>query len=75
VTPRADAPADRQARGRGLKAARAEISRVLDAGYVRGADCWHLAAALYLAEDPAHLSFPALNERQGAVAAALGFRT
>ena len=53
----------------------AEITRVLDAGYVRGADCWHLAAALYLAEDPAHMSFLTLDERQGAVAAALGFRT
>jgi predicted nucleic acid-binding protein len=52
----------------------AEITRVLDAGYVRGADCWHLAAALYLAEDPATISFLTLDERQGAVAAALGFR-
>jgi uncharacterized protein with PIN domain len=24
-----------------------EIARVLSAGYVRGADCWHLATALY----------------------------
>lgn len=51
-----------------------EISAVLTAGYVRGADCWHLAAALYLAEDPGAISFLTLDERQGAVARALGFR-
>ncbi|HEY8061376.1 MAG TPA: PIN domain-containing protein [Gemmatimonadales bacterium] len=52
---------------------RAEIARVLAAGYVRGADCWHLATALYLAEDPATISFLTLDERQREVASALGF--
>jgi predicted nucleic acid-binding protein len=52
----------------------AEIDRVLAAGYVRGADCWHLATALYLVEDPATISFLTLDERQAAVAKALGFR-
>ncbi len=51
----------------------AEITRVLDTGYMRGADCWHLAAALYLAEDPAAISFLTLDERQAAVAKTLGF--
>lgn len=51
----------------------AEIARVLAAGHVRGADCWHLASALYLAEDPAAISFLTLDERQAAVARALGF--
>jgi hypothetical protein len=51
-----------------------EIGRVLDAGYVRGADCWHLAAALYLAGDPAQLTFLTLHERQAEVAGRLGFR-
>ena len=51
----------------------AEIARVLAAGHVRGADCWHLASALYLAEDPAAISFITLDERQAAVARALGF--
>lgn len=51
-----------------------EITRVLEAGYVRGADCWHLAAALYLAEDPATLPFLTLDERQREVADALGFQ-
>jgi predicted nucleic acid-binding protein len=52
----------------------AEIGRVLRAGYVRGADCWHLAAALYLAEDPGAITFLTLDERQAAVAKSLGFR-
>jgi predicted nucleic acid-binding protein len=52
----------------------AEIERVLAAGYVRGADCWHLATALYLVEDPAAISFLTLDDRQAAVAKALGFR-
>jgi predicted nucleic acid-binding protein len=52
---------------------RAEIEQVLDAGYVRGADCLHLATALYLTPDPAELTFLTLDERQRAVAVALGF--
>lgn len=52
----------------------AEIARVLAAGYVRGADCWHLAAALYVAREPAEISFLTLDERQRGVARKLGFR-
>lgn len=52
---------------------RPEIERVLAAGYVRGADCLHLATALYLTPDPAELTFLTLDERQRAVAVALGF--
>lgn len=52
-----------------------EIARVLAAGYVRGADCWHLATALYIAPDPAELVFLTLDQRQRDVAAALGFAT
>ncbi len=51
----------------------AEIARVLAAGYVRGADCWHLATALYLAETPADINFLSLDTRQMQVAAELGF--
>jgi hypothetical protein len=51
----------------------AEIQRVLDVGYVRGADLWHLAAALYAAPDPAELTFMSLDEPQRMVAAQLGF--
>ena len=50
-----------------------EIARVLNAGYLRGADCWHLATALYLAEEPGAISFITADERQGAVARTLGF--
>lgn len=53
---------------------RPEIEKVLAAGYVRGADCWHLATALYVAADPAALSFLTLGAQQGEVARALGFR-
>ena len=52
----------------------AEIERVLEAGYVRGADCWHLAVALYVAVDPASITFMTLDRTQAHVAAALGFR-
>ena len=52
-----------------------EIARVLNAGYVRGADCWHLATALYLAPDPGELVFLTLDHRQRDVAKALGFAT
>ena len=53
----------------------AEIERVLSAGYVRGADCWHLAAALYVAPEPGELTFLTLDKRQRDVATTLGFRT
>jgi hypothetical protein len=50
-----------------------EFARVLDVGYLRGADLWHLACALFVAPDPALLSFLTLDRRQSEVAAALGF--
>jgi len=52
-----------------------EYERVLKHGYVRGADLWHLACALYVAESPEDLTFLTLDERQRAVAKALGFKT
>ena len=52
-----------------------EMAHVLEAGYVRGADLWHLASALYLVEDPPELSFITLDKRQGEVADRLGFNT
>lgn len=53
----------------------AEIARVLGAGYLRGADVWHLACALFL--DPAgeELSIVTLDRDQREVASALGFTT
>jgi len=50
-----------------------EISRVAAHGYLRGADLWHLACALFLAEEPEQLDFATLDRRQGEVAASLGF--
>ncbi len=52
----------------------AEIDRVLAAGYLRGADCWHVATALFLAPDPRQLTFLTLDVRQRAVAKKLGFK-
>ena len=51
-----------------------EITLVLNAGYVRGAGCWHLANALYLAREPAEISFLTLDATQRKVAGILGFR-
>lgn len=53
----------------------AEISSVLATGYVRGADCWHLATALHIADDPRQLTFLTLDAQQRDVAALLGFAT
>ena len=54
---------------------RDEFIRVLRAGYVRGADCFHLAVALSLAPIPGELTFLTLDKRQRDVAATLGFAT
>ena len=51
-----------------------EISMVVEAGYLRGADLWHLASALYLTPDPKVVTFITLDERQAEVARALGFQ-
>jgi len=50
-----------------------EIDRVLAAGYLRGADLWHLACALYVSGSPEELVFVSLDERQREVADVLGF--
>ena len=51
-----------------------ELAAALDTGYLRGADPWHVAVALYVYPDPGDLSFATLDTRQGTVAKALGFR-
>jgi predicted nucleic acid-binding protein len=53
----------------------AEIDTALAAGYLRGADLWHVATALYLRVDIPELEFLTLDRAQGQVAAALGFPT
>jgi predicted nucleic acid-binding protein len=51
-----------------------EIQRVAQAGYVRGADLWHLACALVVDPEPSELVFATLDRAQGETAEALGFR-
>ncbi len=50
-----------------------EITNVLSVGHVRGADLWHLACALFLAESPRELPFITLDDRQERIARQLGF--
>ena len=50
-----------------------EMGMALSAGYLRGADLWHVATALYLAPKPAEMSFITLDGTQESVANALGF--
>jgi hypothetical protein len=49
-----------------------EIQEVLAAGYLRGADCWHVAVALNYSPDR-NLTFLGLDKAQREVAARLGF--
>jgi len=53
----------------------AEIRRALAAGYLRGADLWHVACALLLSPEPDDLWFLTLDRQQRETAAELGFRT
>lgn len=54
------------------------ISEELDTAsrynYLRGADLWHIAAALYIFDEPSEVTFLTLDNRQREVAAALGFQ-
>ena len=52
-----------------------EIAEALRAGYLRGADLWHLATALYAKQELNDLAFITLDVRQRAAAQALGFQT
>ncbi len=49
-----------------------EFATVLATGYLRGADLWHVATALYVAPQAGGLSFATLDARQSAVTEALG---
>lgn len=51
-----------------------EMETILQAGYLRGADLWHLATALSATPDPREMAFITLDQRQRAVAAELGFQ-
>ena len=50
-----------------------EFERVLVERYVKGADLWHLACALFLAPDPTELAFQTVDRRQDEIARKLGF--
>ena len=52
-----------------------EFMRALEVGYLRGADLWHVATALYIVREPSDISFVTLDTRQRAVVKALGFQT
>ena len=51
-----------------------ELEMALRIGYLRGADLWHVATALYMFDEPSEVTFLTLDRRQGEVAAALGFQ-
>ena len=50
-----------------------EFERITAYGYLRGADLWHLACALFVSNDPQQIAFLTLDHRQADVAAMLGF--
>ena len=50
-----------------------EIALALAVGYLRGADLWHVATALYVSPTPGGIAFITADNRQSEVAAALGF--
>ena len=53
-----------------------ELGEALAAGYLRGADLWHVGCALFLSDGkPSDLHFLTLDDRQRAVAEGLGFPT
>jgi predicted nucleic acid-binding protein len=52
-----------------------ELDRITAEGYVKGADLWHLAHALFLSPTARELTFLTLDQRQRDVAARLGFAT
>ena len=54
---------------------RPEFDVILRAGYLRGADLWHVAVALFASPDPSQISFITLDMRQRNVARDIGFQT
>jgi len=52
-----------------------EVERITSLGYLKGADLWHVANALFVAPDARDLTFLTLDTRQQEVATRLGFRT
>ena len=50
-----------------------ELETVLEKGYLKGADLWHLACALDMREKAKEISFLSLDDKQVEVAGLLGF--
>lgn len=50
-----------------------EFNHILSLGYVKGADLWHLACALFLSPDAKDLAFLSFDSRQRTMASKLGF--
>jgi len=51
-----------------------ELETAAAHGYLRGADLWHVACALFLSPQARELHFLSLDKRQSSVAARVGFR-
>jgi predicted nucleic acid-binding protein len=56
-----------------VRAMSSEMRDILQVGYLRGADLWHLATALYASPNPGDVTFVSLDAQQRKVAALLGF--
>ena len=52
-----------------------ECERIVSLGYLKGADLWHLAGALFLDPGAEELAFLTLDRRQQELAEKLGFRS
>ena len=52
-----------------------ECERIVSLGYLKGADLWHLACALFLDPSAEELAFLTLDRRQQERAEKLGFRS
>lgn len=52
-----------------------ELARIIEQGYLRGADLWHLACACYLSPVPERVAFLTRDSLQHQVAYRLGFHT
>ena len=52
-----------------------EYERIVSLGYLKGADLWHLACALFLDPGAEEVAFITLGRRQQELAEKLGFRS
>ena len=49
------------------------MAAILRVGYLHGAGLWHVASALYVAQEPEEMWFVKLDERQRSVGKVTGF--